>query len=759
MGLQSWTSAVPLSPMACLQVETPPICRGKFKTVLQLCLQQRRSREQLVEQGIMPPLKAPAVFHEQIRSLERARTGTFLKHKLCSRPERSELVRMHILQETQADSSLQAAQLRLKKARLADSLNEKISQRPGPMELVEKNILPVKSEDKEPGNGDELSSIKTPDVYSFDEDSSDGSSPCSQKSDSSSSSRESGDKESAQSPSCNSHKQSSPKSQSTVEVAHSSEKQNYCQMSSPPKTVHNVTPGPVLVKQSLSRAAGEKSRSKKSRDPKPRVKKLKYHQYIPPHQKQEQDPVPMDSAYARLLEQQQQFLQLQILSQQQFTYNTVQPPTIKQTSEVQSSCCSGNATSLNLLPNPTNHRTELPANLEDMKVAELKAELKLRSLPVSGTKLDLIERLRSYHENRMDISSPPVSPIASKVSKLGLKDSVPCETLDCPTEGPEEGDKDQRLFEKERQIEELMRKLEQEQRLVEELKMQLEVEKRFQQGDSPPPVSCPTFVQVKQEVVTPLNCSGASSVCPVPPSGVKQEVTQRNIAQPVLMSMNLHDPGASPPGPLQNTGSNTKVSVQLLQQGTAQKAWTDAAVLTTFSNPTSADKVHSEASILLLPHKSKDPPRYEEAVKQTRGLITQCPSVSSQQMDDLFDVLIETGEILPFVKPEPHSLDQPLPVTASVTTLPINTVLCRPPAVVHVAQPPAPSAQTPALKHTEGLHSSLHSIHMEFEENASDPHVQSEDSMDWLDLSEMSGHVGIFSSDFLDSNEMHLNWE
>uniref|UniRef100_A0A8C6T901 Phosphatase and actin regulator n=1 Tax=Neogobius melanostomus TaxID=47308 RepID=A0A8C6T901_9GOBI len=98
-------------------------------------------------------LKAPAVFHERIRSLERARTGTFLKHKLCSRPERSELVRMHILQETQADSSLHAAQLRLKRARLADSLNEKISQRPGPMELVEKNILPVEPEDEESGKG------------------------------------------------------------------------------------------------------------------------------------------------------------------------------------------------------------------------------------------------------------------------------------------------------------------------------------------------------------------------------------------------------------------------------------------------------------------------------------------------------------------------------------------------------------------------------------------------------------------------------
>uniref|UniRef100_A0A8C7ZHE0 Phosphatase and actin regulator n=1 Tax=Oryzias sinensis TaxID=183150 RepID=A0A8C7ZHE0_9TELE len=95
-----------------------------------------------------PPLaalKSPAAFHEQIRHLERARTGNFLKHKLCSRPERSELVRMHILQETQAEPSLQATQMKLKRARLADDLNEKIAKRPGPLELVEKKILPVDS--------------------------------------------------------------------------------------------------------------------------------------------------------------------------------------------------------------------------------------------------------------------------------------------------------------------------------------------------------------------------------------------------------------------------------------------------------------------------------------------------------------------------------------------------------------------------------------------------------------------------------------
>ena len=60
-----------------------------------------------------------------------------------------------------------------------------------------------------------------------------------------------------------------------------------------------------------------KNRHKKPKDPKPKVKKLKYHQYIPPDQKAEKSPPPMDSAYARLLQQQQLFLQLQILSQQQ----------------------------------------------------------------------------------------------------------------------------------------------------------------------------------------------------------------------------------------------------------------------------------------------------------------------------------------------------------------------------------------------------------------------------------------------------------
>lgn len=88
-----------------------------------------------------------------------------------------------------------------------------------------------------------------------------------------------------------------------------------------------------LLQQTLPKLPGDKGRSKKSKEPKPWMKKLKYHQYIPPDQKQEVIEMPMDSAYARLLQQQQQFLQLQILSQQQqqqqHNYTGSLPSTIK----------------------------------------------------------------------------------------------------------------------------------------------------------------------------------------------------------------------------------------------------------------------------------------------------------------------------------------------------------------------------------------------------------------------------------------------
>ncbi|XP_027885152.1 myocardin related transcription factor Ab isoform X4 [Xiphophorus couchianus] len=406
---------------ACLKMDQERLVYHSLKEVLQLKLQQRRTREELVSQGIMPPLKSPAAFHEQRRSLERARTEDYLKRKIRSRPERSELVRMHILEETSAEPSLQAKQLKLKRARLADDLNDKISHRPGPIELVHKNILsvscPLQSSllDSPKGAGGESSSL--------DEDSSDALSP---------------DQLANHDSPLSAVTQLSP-SHVLAQNGDMSPTQFLTQPPPPPPpplvSLSDPTPLPKITNglalssrlssghlKSQAKMSSDRppQRSKKPKDNKPKVKKLKYHQYIPPDQKADKErPPQMDSSYAKLLQQQQLFLQLQILSQQQqhYNYHTILPAPPKPQADQPPSSSSGPSPSRTALTTTTTapsaqttaarqsqaaaagaKPTTLPANLDEFKVAELKQELKLRGLTVSGTKNDLIERLRNYQE-------------------------------------------------------------------------------------------------------------------------------------------------------------------------------------------------------------------------------------------------------------------------------------------------------------------------------------------------------------------------
>ncbi|XP_051742831.1 myocardin-related transcription factor A isoform X3 [Ctenopharyngodon idella] len=398
------------------------------KNVLQLKLQQRRTREELVSQGIMPPLKSSASFHEQRRSLERARTEDYLKRKIRSRPERSELVRMHILEETSAEPSLQARQLLLKRARLADDLNDKISQRPGPMELIHKNILPVHSSLKQVIIETEFPKVEA-ENSSFDEESSDAFSPeqilC------------------QDSPLGHAHIPSPPE----IPANETTPKQVPPPPPPPPPPPLPNAAGPAPQQKLANGTTGHKQapalqkggkvsserpaqRSKKVRDNKPKVKKLKYHQYVPPDQKAEREPPPLlDSSYAKLLYQQQLFLQLQIINQQQqnYNYHTILPAPPKPPADQQLASANGPSPSRNdMQPQSTstnltgqNQQTTanggginigpLPPNLEELKVAELKQELKLRGLTVSGTKNDLIERLKNFQEQHGGTNAPTSS--------------------------------------------------------------------------------------------------------------------------------------------------------------------------------------------------------------------------------------------------------------------------------------------------------------------------------------------------------------
>ncbi|KAM6379028.1 myocardin-related transcription factor B isoform 5-T7 [Pluvialis apricaria] len=1007
----------------------PPL--NERKNVLQLRLQQRRTREQLVDQGIMPPLKSPAAFHEQIKSLERARTENFLKHKIRSRPDRSELVRMHILEETFAEPSLQATQMKLKRARLADDLNEKIAQRPGPMELVEKNILPVDSSVKEAiiAVGQE-NYPQALDDYSFDEDSSDALSPdqpASQESQGSAASPgepKTSDSPSPITPNATTSTQYPPltspvpeflKTPSTIEQ-HVTRSTATTTLTT--NTVPAAKPGPTLVKQSHPKNPNDKHRSKKCKEPKPRVKKLKYHQYIPPDQKGEKNEPQMDSNYARLLQQQQLFLQLQILSQQQqhYNYQTILPAPLKPLNDKQSN--NGNMP-LNTLNNstptsaassprqnsniPSRKPGPLPSSLDDLKVAELKMELKLRGLPVSGTKTDLIERLKPYQDlnnngvatsssvtvttstgatgntgevtvafpvatvnkpvastiasfppektstapgckvvNTENVSSPlPISPSPSEQSSLSTDDTSMADTFteimtmmspsqflstsplrantsddnqnrssgSISTMEFDVAEKDRKLQEKEKQIEELKRKLEQEQKLVEVLKMQLEVEKRGQQQQSQASGNSAALEQkqfsaaVKDENAL-TDCSSTSQSVPVLGQSVytsgqnpvakkavviKQEIPVAKAEPQNAISQFYVNPQRQPQTavvaqpqallttqgtaqlllPLSIQGPNSTTAVQLPVGNIKLQVFPPTTSNTVFSyqtapvktpsqsfiNKTSNSNIHtggnqvpsvqngpatpnkpgspSQAQPYIVQQslfnntvsKTKDPPRYEEAIKQTRNIQTshrEISSAHSQQMDDLFDILIKSGEISLPIKEEPSPISKMRPVTANITTMPVNTVISRPPPQIQMAPPPVSLEPTTSLSISlenqlealldgtlpsgneipqltssnedresfsliEDLQNDLlnHSSildHSHSPMETSDPQFTTNnaclsldlpdtnlDNMEWLDITMPSSSSGltplsstapsVFSTDFLDPQDLQLHWD
>ncbi|XP_075034243.1 myocardin isoform X2 [Mixophyes fleayi] len=371
----------------------------------------------LIRSKFRSALKSPAAFQEQRKNLERAKSEDYLKHKVRSKPERSDLINMHILQDSAAEGSSQANQMKLKRARMADDLNERIALRPGPLELVEKNIIPLESTVKEAMKGSPATYSKPVDAFAFEEDSSnDALSPEQERSDdsqgiSSSSPQETKHMDATGSP------HSAPVQnliqENENDVQDMSSFQNHpCSLHSENQLSPTGPAAPISTAVKTKSSTDTKNRHKKPKDIKPKVKKLKYHQYIPPDQKAEKSPPPMDSAYARLLQQQQLFLQLQILSQQQqqhFNYPGMHHSHLKQpndqmtrnvnTPTIHSPSLSPVKTTFSGQANVCSMKPGLlPSNLDDLKVSELRQQLRIRGLPVSGTKTSLMERLRPFQE-------------------------------------------------------------------------------------------------------------------------------------------------------------------------------------------------------------------------------------------------------------------------------------------------------------------------------------------------------------------------
>ncbi|KAM3860066.1 myocardin [Diretmus argenteus] len=338
-----------------------------------------------------------------------------------------------------SDVSLEV-QTRLNRARLAEDLNEKLALRPGPLELLQKNIIPLDSVPTDAMTVNHGKFPKQEDSYAFEEDSSsDSLSPDQHHSDESQGSACPSSEAVGSTPSSS----SSPALTSPRQGGASRDPPDQSQGEGLSGANNSHTTPPIPVPAIVKSKTSDKNRHKKPKDVKPKVKKLKYHQYIPPDQKAEKSPPPMDSAYARLLQQQQLFLQLQILSQQKhahtqshtlsqtptqtqtqqrqqpsFSYQSLHSPVHTQKGANDLPACSSAPTSAitssssspvkTTYPNQTISPIKpgpLPANLDDLKVSELRQQLRIRGMPVSGTKTALIERLRPFKDSNTG-SSP-----------------------------------------------------------------------------------------------------------------------------------------------------------------------------------------------------------------------------------------------------------------------------------------------------------------------------------------------------------------
>ncbi|XP_048575846.1 myocardin-related transcription factor B isoform X2 [Nematostella vectensis] len=366
------------------RINIPRKSPSDYADALERKLQLRRPREQLINQGIMPAaMTAPGLLSQKSK-LERAKTGDLLQKKIRVRPNRAQLVQRHILDDTSVgvDPSLIAKQIQLKRKKLEDDLNDKLLARPGPLELVKENILEAGTavgQAVKEGEVDFTDTTKSALLQPISPDS-----------------------ESSPIPSPDTIPQAPVATAKTVYepcMGQNSVLQAVSQL-------QQLSEGTTIP--TVSEAQGvKKERRKKAA--KPKFKKYKYHEYRPPNGEVEKSSLPMDSPYALMLQQQQLYLQLQVLYQN-YPCQFVGLPSIPENS-------TKNTTSNN------NNNEEKPVKIEDMRVVDMRKELKLRGLPVSGSKTDLIERLKASSEESavssqilVSSSSPSIMATSGSVS-------------------------------------------------------------------------------------------------------------------------------------------------------------------------------------------------------------------------------------------------------------------------------------------------------------------------------------------------------
>ncbi|XP_036824428.1 myocardin isoform X3 [Oncorhynchus mykiss] len=437
--------------MTLLASERSLLIRNKFRSVLQLRIQNRRQNE--IDSGLKTACSSHKGEKDQSKALRLTDDGTTQKSPLCG---------LNI--KTAQDRSV-CGTGRQKKARLANNLGEKVQHRPGPLDLIHKHILPPENRP--------VSFPLSSDVFQDDISS------CS----SSLSPEQLGV---LQSPALSSSlgflddQSLSDLSPGVLPLNHS------------PVHVQSILallPATEGISQPMSMTVGDSnSMAMTGRPkgmyltshatpllPKPKMRKLKYHQYIPPDQRgtagtagggaSQRSPTPaqlLDPAYSSLLQQQQVFLQLQILQKQQQQQQNQQQQDQQQLTVTPSGdtnqmvrfsgAMHQNPQPVSMVTNHTSvdtspsNKSELhPPNLVDLTVSELRQQLRERGLPVSGTKPALLQRLRPFQLPHLCLTPVPLCQLGTSQEPLTptslltpshYPSSSPSSGTDSPTNSP-----------------------------------------------------------------------------------------------------------------------------------------------------------------------------------------------------------------------------------------------------------------------------------------------------------------------------------
>lgn len=452
----------------------------------------------------------------------------------------------------------------------------------------------------------------------------------------------------------------------------------------------------------------DKNRKKAKSKAIPKTRTIKFHEYKGPPNAQKNNssnPNSSESSYDLLLKQQTLLLQCQLQLQHKFPQIILPALQKNNTSENNNNNNNNNLNTPQPSPAPSTSSessipTKIASRLEDMKVSDLKTELKRRSLPVSGSKPQLIERLKPFITDiiNQNINESSVS-LQGSISMDHSHNSPSYQNINSPQESTtddqfEHMDIDPTSPKPEimqdhfltlktdpKSNEELVRE---QQKTIEELQRKLTLsEMKLQAATRPEPkaqmIALQKHLQARQQLQQqrqqqqlqqPVQSQQNIALHMKQLQALQTQQTQANEEQQRLQQQqHIAFQNQKGMNGIFINGTDTAIVFQQIVQGKARifNGHTKTNSLPNFintivSNPVIASQEiktecveepkHIRQEIKIeINDQLKEPPLYDEATKQ----MNKKNHIKSQIIDDVLEILIKNGELPPSAANDPST--------------------------------------------------------------------------------------------------------